>query len=147
MPDGTADTRHGSAGASTAASHNHGKRGRGAAPRRVRLRHVLLIGAPILVGLAALVAYGLGGRYVETDDAYVKADKVGISAQVAGPITEVEVAEKTDQGGENAARFRAVERIDDRVTACSDIFCHGKQRINQSLPKLTFRITGGPSWF
>jgi membrane fusion protein (multidrug efflux system) len=37
--------------------------------------------------------YLRGGRYVETDNAYVKADKVPVSAEVSGPIKEVLVLE------------------------------------------------------
>ena len=44
---------------------------------------------------AALLAWYLrGGGSVETDNAYVKSDKVAISAEVAGPVTEVLVRER-----------------------------------------------------
>jgi len=56
-----------------------------------RLR--LLVLAPGLAAAAALGAYLAGGRYLETDNAYVKADKVPVSAEVAGAIREVLVTE------------------------------------------------------
>ena len=92
MPDGTADTGRSPAGASARGSHNRPTRDP-ATHGRARLRHVLLIGAPLVVALAALVAYGLGGRYVDTENAYVKADRVSVSADVSGPIVDVDVAE------------------------------------------------------
>ncbi|MCY1272324.1 putative multidrug resistance protein EmrK [compost metagenome] len=59
-----------------------------------RLKRLLLMGAvPLLVAAAALFAYLHGGRFVETDNAYAKADKVPVSADVSGTITEVLVKE------------------------------------------------------
>ncbi|MGB7988083.1 MAG: HlyD family secretion protein, partial [Candidatus Methylophosphatis roskildensis] len=50
-----------------------------------------------MIPLIAIVGVGIvylrGGRYVETDNAYVKADKVPVSAEVSGPIKEVLVLE------------------------------------------------------
>jgi membrane fusion protein (multidrug efflux system) len=64
-----------------------------AAARR-RLRRLVLL---VVVPLAALLVTGLvylhGGRYVETDNAYVKADKVPVSAEVSGTVTTVMVRE------------------------------------------------------
>ncbi len=63
-------------------------------PRRRRpLRLLLLIGVPLIVGLVVLVVYLRGGRFVDTDNAYVKADKVPVSAQVSGTVKEVLVQE------------------------------------------------------
>ena len=107
MPDGTADARRAPAGASPVTSHKRPARDP-AMPGRARLRHVLLIGAPLVVALAALVAYGLGGRYVDTENAYVKADKVSVSADVSGPIVDVDVAEN-----QPAAKGDVLFRIDD----------------------------------
>ena len=61
-------------------------------PRRV-LRHVLLIGGPLL-GLAVVAAwYWLTGRYVTTDDAYVQAHQVQVAARVQGHVTNIYVKE------------------------------------------------------
>jgi membrane fusion protein (multidrug efflux system) len=62
-----------------------------AARRRWR-RPLMLIG-PLLVLLIGGYFFIMGGRYVETENAYVKSDKVTISAAVAGPIASVNVAE------------------------------------------------------
>ncbi|HEY6433805.1 MAG TPA: HlyD family secretion protein [Acetobacteraceae bacterium] len=60
---------------------------------RLRLRFVL-----IAAGLVVLVVGGLwywlsGGRYVETEDAYVQADVLDISTDVSGIVTEIPVHE------------------------------------------------------
>jgi membrane fusion protein (multidrug efflux system) len=60
---------------------------------RDRQRVVLLVIVPLIAALAVLGIYLHGGRYVETDNAYVKADKVPVSAEVSGAIREVLVQE------------------------------------------------------
>lgn len=61
--------------------------------RRTALR-VLLLGIVPLLAAAAGFAYWLGGgRLAETDNAYVKADKVPVSAEVAGAVRTVLVTE------------------------------------------------------
>jgi membrane fusion protein (multidrug efflux system) len=60
-------------------------------PRR-RIRRALLWSGPLLVLAIAGFFYFTSGRYVSTDNAYVKADKVAVSAQVEGAIIEVAVA-------------------------------------------------------
>ena len=56
-------------------------------------RFILLIIIPSLFILIITILYLLSGRYVETDNAYVKADKVPISSQVSGIIKEILVRE------------------------------------------------------
>lgn len=56
-------------------------------------RFFLLVVVPAVALLAAAGVWLRGGRYVETENAYVKADKVPVSAEVAGAIAEVRVAE------------------------------------------------------
>lgn len=64
------------------------------APRRRRaLRWTLLFVVPLLAVLVGAVAWLLGGRFVETDNAFVKADKVPVSAEVSGAVVEVLVGE------------------------------------------------------
>lgn len=58
-----------------------------------RLRRLLLWGGPLLVALVTGFLYITGGRYVSTENAYIKANKVSVSTQVAGPIDRVEVHE------------------------------------------------------
>jgi membrane fusion protein, multidrug efflux system len=64
-----------------------------AKPRVARrlLRAVLLLGVPLAVGAGALYLYAVGGRHVETDNAYVKAHIIAVSAEVAGRVAAVEV--------------------------------------------------------
>ncbi|MCL4184998.1 MAG: HlyD family secretion protein [Burkholderiaceae bacterium] len=61
--------------------------------RRRMMRFALLVVVPLVAALAAIVVYLAGGRYVQTDNAYVKADKVPLSAEVAGAVAEVLVRE------------------------------------------------------
>jgi membrane fusion protein (multidrug efflux system) len=73
---------------------------------------LLLIVVPLLVAVAGVAVYLKGGRFVETDNAYVKADKVPVSAEVSGTVLEVAVAEnQTVKAGQllfrlDAAPFR-----------------------------------------
>ena len=57
------------------------------------LRPFLLIGVPALVVAGALLWWLWGGRYVSTENAYVKADIVQVSSEVSGRVTEVLVKE------------------------------------------------------
>ena len=61
-------------------------------PQRWLRRLLLALGPVLLLGIAGYF-YVTGGRYVETDNAYVKADKVSLSAEISGPIIEVLVEE------------------------------------------------------
>lgn len=61
--------------------------------RRRTLRWTLLVVVPLLAAIAGAVFWLLGGRYVETDNAFVKADKVPVSAEVSGAVVEVLVQE------------------------------------------------------
>jgi len=61
--------------------------------RRLWLRRVLMIFVPAVVVLAAVVWYLNGGRYVETDNAYVKTDIAALSPQVSGTVANVLVGE------------------------------------------------------
>ncbi len=67
-----------------------GVTGEGAARCRRRL---LLWGLPPVVAVAAIWVYGSGGRFVDTDNAYVQRDRIDVAAQVSGDVREVLVAE------------------------------------------------------
>ena len=54
-----------------------------------RLRPLALIGVPALVLLGALAFWLQGGRYVTTENAFVKADITQIASEVPGRIIEV----------------------------------------------------------
>jgi membrane fusion protein (multidrug efflux system) len=58
---------------------------------RKRWRLPLMIGGPALAVLAALYFYLTGGRYEDTDDAYVQTASVAVSCNVAGRVQDVEV--------------------------------------------------------
>jgi membrane fusion protein, multidrug efflux system len=85
-------------------------------------RVVLLVAVPLVVAVTAGVFYLRGGRYVETENAYVKADKVPVSAEVSGTVREVLVGEnQAVAAGQpvfrlDAAPFRvAVAKADARL--------------------------------
>jgi membrane fusion protein (multidrug efflux system) len=61
--------------------------------RRALVRLVLLAGVPMLAAAGALMVWRAGGRYVTTDNAYVKADIVQIAPEVSGQVVEVAVGD------------------------------------------------------
>ena len=62
--------------------------------RRSRLvRPLLLVVVPAVAALVGLYWYAMSGRYVSTENAYVKADMVAISPDVDGRVIAVEVEE------------------------------------------------------
>lgn len=56
-------------------------------------RRFLLALGPVLVATVSLYVYWTGGRVIQTDNAYIQADKTPISAEVTGAIVEVLVKE------------------------------------------------------
>jgi membrane fusion protein, multidrug efflux system len=60
---------------------------------RKQLRTILLVALPALAALVGLGIYLSGGRYVSTDNAYVGAQKVLITPDIAGKILHVAVRE------------------------------------------------------
>ena len=84
-----------------------GKQGKGWLERR-RVRLALLGLGPLVVLGGAAYYYVTGGRYVSTDDAYVEADKVQISSDVAGRVIEVDVGDH-----QTVAKGKLLFRIDD----------------------------------
>jgi membrane fusion protein (multidrug efflux system) len=58
---------------------------------RALLRVALLVLAPLAAAAVALHLYATGGRHVETDNAYVKAHIIAVSAEVAGRVIAVAV--------------------------------------------------------
>jgi len=61
--------------------------------RGQRLRLPLLILAPVLVVAGGLYVYLSGGRYIDTDNAYVRADMLAVSTDVSGIVKSVEVTD------------------------------------------------------
>jgi membrane fusion protein, multidrug efflux system len=60
-------------------------------PRRHWVRGALFALLPLAL-IAGAYWYVTGGRVMSTDDAYVEADKVGISTDVSGIVTEIGVS-------------------------------------------------------
>lgn len=62
-------------------------------PIKNQLRQYLFIGGGGAFLLIAIILYFSGGRIVSTDDAYVQAARVDISANIAGRVTKIFVKE------------------------------------------------------
>lgn len=56
-------------------------------------RRLLLVSVPVLAGVIAAFFYLTGERYVDTDNAYLKADKVMVASEVSASVSDVLVAE------------------------------------------------------
>jgi membrane fusion protein (multidrug efflux system) len=74
---------------------------------RKSLRKPLMLGVPLLVAVIAAVLWVTGGRYVSTDNAYIHAAKLMVSADVSGLVSEVLVHE-----GQTVQRGDVLFRID-----------------------------------
>ena len=61
--------------------------------KRQLKRLFLLIFGPVVIAVVAAYFYWTGGRFVNTDNAYIQADKVAISAEVSGSIVALFVTE------------------------------------------------------
>src|SRR6266851_1433961 len=61
--------------------------------RKRTLRLLLMVGGILIVLVAALTFWLRGGRFVSTDDAYVRAGKLMVSTDVSGIVTDVDVRE------------------------------------------------------
>src|SRR3569833_617127 len=84
-----------------------------AVPRRPRvggrrIARILMWSLPFLAGGAALFFWVSSGRYVETDNSYVKGDRVYIATELSGPIVEVAVKEN-----QHVSRGQLLYRLDD----------------------------------
>ena len=83
----------------------------GAGLRAASRRSLSILAIAVMGPLVALAAGGYlylsGGRYVSTDNAYVKADKIAVSADIDGRVVEVFV--EADQA---VARGKLLFRID-----------------------------------
>jgi membrane fusion protein (multidrug efflux system) len=74
-----------------------------------RLRLPLMLVVPLALVVGAAYWYLTGGRYASTDDAYVQADKVALSSDVAGRVVAIEVHDN-----EAVGRGQVLFRLDDR---------------------------------
>lgn len=64
-----------------------------AKPKKKRGRTLLMLAVPVLLAAGGGYFWLNGGRFVDTDNAYVQQVKVSLSADVAGRVDEVDVAE------------------------------------------------------
>ncbi len=62
-----------------------------AKPRKLSKRMIIAISAvgPVLAIAFGMYLYFGGGRYVSTDNAYIKSDKIAVSADISGRVKEV----------------------------------------------------------
>ena len=74
---------------------------------KARLRRVAMIGGVSLVALIAATVYLTGGRYVGTDDAYVRSAKLMVSTDVSGLVQDVDVVE-----GQHVKKGQVLFRLD-----------------------------------
>ena len=75
---------------------------------RERLRLPLMAGAPLIAGVIGLYFYLMGVGYESTDDAYLRAAQVSISANVSGRVVEVDVHDN-----QSVRRGETLIRLDD----------------------------------
>ncbi|AGH43236.1 HlyD family secretion protein [Paraglaciecola psychrophila] len=61
--------------------------------KTTHIRLILMLGVPLCAALLCCVWYLKSGRFVETDNAYIKANKVQVSAEVAGIVQNVLINE------------------------------------------------------
>lgn len=99
------------------ADHGAGAGGVAPPPARARgklLRNVMigLVGPLVAVGVG-LWLYLAGGRYVATDNAYVKADKIAVSPDISGRVVAVGV--KADQPVERGAMLFRIDPEPHRI--------------------------------
>lgn len=76
---------------------------------RERLRLPLMWGVPLLMVAGGAYAYLTGGRYQSTDDAYLRAAEVAISANVSGRVSAVDVRDN-----QQVHRGQKLFSLDDR---------------------------------
>lgn len=77
--------------------------------KRRWLRPLLLLGVPLLVATGVLVVWQRGGRYITTENAYVKAHIVQIAPEVNGRVAEVAVRDHAEvRAGEVLMRIDPV---------------------------------------
>lgn len=62
-----------------------------AKPKKRGRRMVLMFGLPVILLVGGAYFYLTGGRYIDTDNAYVQQSKVAISADIAGRVNSVSV--------------------------------------------------------
>ena len=72
-------------------------------------RRATLLAGPLAIAAVAAYFYIVGGRYMETDNAYLKAGMLSIASEISGKVVEVSVA---DNGRVEAGQL--LFRVDDQ---------------------------------
>ena len=73
-------------------------------------RRVLMLLGPVVILAGAAFVYITGGRYVSTDNAYIKADTVMVAVETSGLIDKVNV-----RRNQHVAKGDVLFHIDDRT--------------------------------
>ena len=72
-------------------------------------RRVTLFAGPLIIAAVAVYFYMIGGRYMETDNAYLRAGMMSIASEISGKVVEVSVG---DNGRVEAGQL--LFRVDDQ---------------------------------
>ena len=72
-------------------------------------RTLTLFAGPLIIAAVAIYFYMIGGRYMETDNAYLKAGMMSIASEISGKVVEVSV---TDNSRVEAGQL--LFRVDDQ---------------------------------
>ena len=70
------------------------------------MRRVLMISGVVIVAIAALMFWLMGGRYVSTDDSYVQTAKLMVSTDVSGLVKTVNVRRRAREKRAGAVHTR-----------------------------------------
>jgi membrane fusion protein, multidrug efflux system len=100
-------------------------------------RRLLLVAGPVVAAVLAAGFYLLSGRYESTDDAYLRAAQVPISANVSGRVIELEVHDN-----QHVHRNDILFRLDDapfRIAVAEAEAQLGKARLQVESLKATYR--------
>lgn len=83
------------------------------AGRRMK-RFLLMVLLPVTVAGIALYLYANGGRYVVTENAYVKANVIAVSADISGRVVEVDIDD--NRAVKAGDRLFAIDPVPFRIT-------------------------------
>ncbi|NBW88734.1 MAG: hypothetical protein EBR51_02285 [Gammaproteobacteria bacterium] len=79
----------------------------------------MLWGVPLVAIVVGLFVWGLGGRLLETDNAYLKSDIVTIYPEVEGTVQEVLVAENASVAAGHPRTSRRPPRRASATGSCA----------------------------
>ncbi len=102
-----------------------------------RHRRLLMVFLPLILAVAGLLYYALGGRYVSTDDAYVRAARVAVSTDISGRVNEIPIADN-----QLVHRGEVLLRLDSRLFVIAEQAAEAKladARLQVAAMKATYR--------